>query len=121
VDLHELPRAGRGVQAVDVLGDHRVEESATLELGEDGVRAVGALVAERLEAVAVEAPEARGLTAEHVDVRDLHRVDPLPQAGSGRAEVGDPRGHGDPRPGEGDDRPRRADEVGEALPHLPWK
>ena len=41
---------------------------------------LGSLVAERLEAVAVEAPEALGIRAPGVDVRDLHRVDVLPDA-----------------------------------------
>ena len=41
--------------------------------------AVGLLVAERGEALAVEAPEAHRVGAEGVDVRDLHRVDVLPQ------------------------------------------
>ena len=77
---------------------------ARLELGERLVRPVGLLVVERLEALAVEAPERSRVAAEHVDVRDLHRVDVLPQPRPGRAEVGDPRRHRDPRAGQRDDR-----------------
>ena len=58
VHLDELPRARLAVQHVDVLRDDRVQQPAALELGQRAVRAVGLLVAERLEAVAVEAPEA---------------------------------------------------------------
>ena len=91
------------VQAVDVLGDDGVEQAGALERGQRLVGAVGLLVLERGEAVAVEVPEALGVAPEDVDVRDLHRVDVLPQPGAGRAEVGDPGGHGDPGAGEGDD------------------
>ena len=49
-----------------------------LELDQRPVRAVGLLVLERREAVAVEVPEAVGVAAEGVDVRDLHRVDAAP-------------------------------------------
>ena len=66
------------------------------QLGEHAVRLVGALVDERGEAVAVEAPEAVGVAPPGVDVRDLHRVDVLPEAGAGRAEVRDPGRHRDP-------------------------
>ena len=47
-----------GVQPVDVLRDHRVEQPGVLELDERRVRPIGLLVLERLEALAVEAPEA---------------------------------------------------------------
>src|SRR5919112_6193517 len=67
--------------------------------------AVGPLVAERLEPFAVEAPEALGVRAPRVDVRDLHRVDVLPDAGARRAEVRDPGGNRDPGAGQRDDRP----------------
>ena len=54
------PGARLAVQLVDVLGDDRVEQAAALELDQRVVRAVRALVAQRLEALAVEAPERRG-------------------------------------------------------------
>ena len=92
-----------------------VEQPALLQRHERAVRAVGLLGAERGEALAVEAPEAHGIAAERVDVRDLHRVDPLPQPGPGRAEVGDARGHRDARAGQRDDRARVAHELGQAL------
>ncbi len=121
MDLHELPSARRRVQAVDVLRDDRVQHAAALELGERVVGAVGPLVAQGLEALAVEAPEALGLAAEDVDVGDRHRIDVLPQPRTRGTEVGDPGRHRDPRAGERDDRLRRADEVREALAHFPWK
>ena len=92
------------VQAVDVLRDDRVEQAAGLELGQRLVGRVGLLVAQGLEAVAVELPEALRVAPEHVDVGDLHRVDVLPQPRARGAEVGDPRGHGDPRAGQRDGR-----------------
>ena len=58
-------------------------------------------------------------------MRDLHRIHVLPEAGAGRAEVGDPRRHGDPRAGQDHGtraldeevgQPRRADRGG----HFPW-
>ena len=117
----------RGVQPVDVLGDHRVEQPGPLELGQRLVRAVGLLVLQRLEAAAVEVPEALGVAPEDVDVGDLHRVDVLPQAGARRAEVRDPGRHRDPRPGQRHDRaaPRISSaSVGRGVvgadAHLPW-
>ena len=75
-----------------------------LQLDERAVGAVGLLALERREALAVEAPEAHGVGAEGVDVRDLHRVDVLPQPRARRAEVGDARRHRDARAGQRDDR-----------------
>src|SRR6185312_10056674 len=67
---------------------------------------------------AVEVPEALGVRPPRIDVRDLHRVDVLPQPGSGRAEVGDPGRHRDPRARERDDGAGLADEArqGRYLP-----
>src|SRR4051794_22678103 len=118
VHLDQLPRAGLAVQHVDVLRDDGVELAAALELDQRAVRAVGLLALQRLEAVAVEVPEALRIGAPGIDVRDLHRVDVLPQPGSGRAEVGDPGRHRDPRARERDDRAGVADEARERL-YLP--
>ena len=57
VHLDQLGRSRPRVQAVDVLRDHRVEQSRPLELRERLVGAIRLLVLERLEALAVEAPE----------------------------------------------------------------
>ena len=46
------------VKAVDVLGDHRVQQAAPLELGQRLVGRVRPLVGERVEAGPVEVPEA---------------------------------------------------------------
>ena len=81
-----------------------VEQPAPLELGQRLVRAVGPLVARAREARPVEGPEARRVALEDVDVGDLHRVDVLPQPRPGRAEVGDPGRHRDPRAGQRDRR-----------------
>ncbi len=104
VDLHELPRARHAVQAVDVLRDDRVQDAALLELDEGEVRAVGLLAVERLEAVVVEGPEARGVAPPRVDVGDLHRVHVAPDPAAGRAEVRDPGRHRDAGAGQRDDR-----------------
>ena len=61
MDLDELAGPGPAVEHVDVLGDDRVQEPAALELDQRAVRPVGLLALERLEAVAVEVPEARGV------------------------------------------------------------
>ena len=114
VDLDRL-RARRGVQPVDVLGDHAGDEPAPLQLGDRAVRAVGLLAVEDREALAVEGPEALGVAAPDGDVRDLHRVDVRPQPGHRRAEVGDPGRHRDPRPRQDDHRPRVGDQLREAL------
>ena len=82
VDLDELARARPAVEHVDVLGDDRVEVAAALELDQRAVGAVGLLALERLEAVAVEVPEALGVRAPGVDVGHRHRVDVLPQPGA---------------------------------------
>ena len=93
------------MQAVDVLGDHGVEDPATLELDQSLMRGVRELVAERREARAVEAPEPARVAPERVDRRDLHRVDVLPDPAAGRAEVRDPGRDRDARPGQRDDAP----------------
>src|SRR5438105_1439064 len=114
------------MQLIDVLRDHRVEQPSPLELGEREVGSVRALVLERLEPPPVEVPEALRVSVEHVDVRDLHRVDVRPDARPGRAEVRDPRGHGDPGAGQRDGRLRLTDQLREAgglfdrEAHLPW-
>ena len=113
MDLDQVARARRLVQPVDVLRDHGVEQPAPLELDERVVRPVGPLVAQRGEAVAVEVPEALRVAPEDVDVGDLHRVDVLPQPRAGRAEVRDPRRHGDPGARQRHDRAGRADQLGE--------
>ena len=114
VDLDELPGAGAAVQPVDVLGDDGVEDArAARARPAPRARRSGSLSRSALEAVAVEVPEALGVAPEHVDVRDLHRVDVLPQPGAGRAEVGDPGRHRDPRAGQGDDGVGLADELRE--------
>ena len=113
VHLDQVLRPGPLVQPVDVLGDHRVEQPGPLELDERGVRAVRLLVPERLEALAVEAPEPLRVAAEGVDVGDLHRIDVGPQPGSRRAEIGDSRRHRDPGAGQRHDRVGLADQARE--------
>ncbi len=78
MDLHQVAAAGLGVEPVDVLGDDRAHQARVLEAGQGPVGAVGLLVLERLEAVAVEVPEALGVAPEDVNVRHLHRVNVLP-------------------------------------------
>src|SRR3954470_2259665 len=118
VDLDQLRRARLAVQHVDVLRDDGVELAAALEGDQRAVRSVGLLALERLEAIAIEVPEALRVGAPRIDVRDLHRVDVLPQPGAGRAEVGDPGRHRDPRAGQRDDGAGLADEACQAL-YLP--
>src|SRR5215213_505832 len=102
------------MQHVDVLRDHRVKQAARLELDERLVCAVGPLAAERLKALAVEAPETLWIAVPRIDVGDLHRVDVRPQPRAGGAEVRDSRGHRDPGPGQRDDGPGRPDELRKA-------
>ncbi len=64
VDLHQLACAGLAMEHVDVLGDHRVQQPLALHRHERVVGVVGQLAAERGEALAVEAPEARGVGCE---------------------------------------------------------
>ncbi len=80
----------RACSLSNVLRDHGVERPAPLERDERAVGPVGPLALEHREAVAVEAPEALRVRVEGVDVCDLHRIDSLPQAGPGCAEVGNP-------------------------------
>src|SRR6478609_6353699 len=114
VHFDQVAGAGRTVQAVDVLRDDGLHEAAALELGDDVVRTVRLLVAQRHEALRVEVPEAVGVATERVDVRDLHRVDLLPHALAGRAEVGDPGWNRDPRPREYDGSLRARKQVRDA-------
>jgi hypothetical protein len=83
VDLDQVLCPRRPVQAVDVLRDDGLHDAAALQLDERTVRAVRRLVPQHREAVAVEVPEALRIAPEDLDVRDLHRVDVLPQAGAG--------------------------------------
>ena len=74
VHLDQLACSRPRVELVDVLGDDRVEQTAALERGERQVGAVGLLVLEGLETLAVEAPEPLRIAPEDVDVRDGHPV-----------------------------------------------
>ena len=58
VHLDHPLRTRLAMQAIDVLGDHRVQQPAPLELGQRLVGGVRLLVGERLEAGPVEVPEA---------------------------------------------------------------
>ena len=106
VHLDHLARSRLAVQSVDVLGDHRVQESPPLELGQGFVGGIGPLVRQSVEARPVEVPERARVTVEGVDRRHRHRIDLLPQPLAGGTEVGDPGWHRDPRPGQ---RNRRLD------------
>ena len=120
VHLDQLAGAGACGAAVDVLRDRRRRAARARSSSASASWApLGSLVAERGEARAVEAPEALRVAPEGVDVRDLHRVDLLPQPRAGRAEVGDPGRHRDPRAGEGDDRRLgRREQLGEPSAQL---
>src|SRR5262249_40046732 len=103
------------MQPVDVLGDDGVEQVPALELGEGTVGFVRPLVPEHLEPRPVEAPELRGVAAEAIDVRDLHRVHllpkPLPRAPAARY----PPRQGDARAGQREGRPALIDQLGETF------
>ena len=98
MNLDQLPGAGFVMQAIDVLGDHRIEQAGALEPHQRAMGCVGLPVLERLEAIAVEMPEALRISAEDVDVRHFHRVDVRPQPGAGGPEVGIPDGTEMPAP-----------------------
>jgi hypothetical protein len=115
VHLDQLARARPTVEHVDVLGDHRVQQAPLLHRHERAVGAVGELVAERREALAVEAPEAHRIIAKCVDMGDLHRVHRLPQTRARRAEVGDARRHRDPRARQRHDRACAPDQLSQPL------
>src|SRR5205807_6744219 len=68
VHLDQLACPSLRVQPVHVLRDHGVEHAAALELHQRRMRAVGLLVAQGREALAVEAPEALRVAAEGIDV-----------------------------------------------------
>ena len=74
VHLDHVARAGTLVQAVDVLGDHRLEQARALEGGERQMAGVRLDVGEHAETAAVELPGARRVEPEAVDRRDLVRV-----------------------------------------------
>src|SRR4051794_32874041 len=76
---------------------------------------VGLLVGERPEAGPVVGPEAPRIAPEHLDVRDLHRIDALPQPGPRRAEVRNAARHGDAGAGERDRGARVPDHLRETL------
>jgi len=67
-----------------------LDEPSALELRERGVGCVRLRLPQQVEALAVEAPDALGISPERLDRRDLERIDfgPDPRV---RAEVGDPR------------------------------
>ena len=104
-----------GVQAVDVLRDHRLERAAPLELDERVVRAVGLLAAQRREAVPVEPPERAGsrrktsMCATSIGSTFAHS--PVP----GERKSGMPGGHGDPRAGQRDDAAAPSGSAGRAV------
>ena len=111
------------VQAVDVLGDHRVEQPRPLELGQRRVRAVGLLVLERLEALAVEVPEAlRGRGGTRRCARPPSgRRSPTARC-PGERKSGIPDGHRDPGAGQRHHRAGPADQLGEPCrAHAPFQ
>src|SRR4051794_8633510 len=101
------------MELVDVLGDHGLEQTATLELGQRPVCAVRLLVAEDLKPRAIEAPELGRIAPECVDVSHLHGIDLLPQPLPRTSEIRNPRRDGDPRAGEGDGALRLSDQLRE--------
>jgi len=66
------------MQAIDVLRDHRLQQPASLELGQRLVGRVWLFVGEHVETGAVEVPEALRVTVKGVDRRHRHRVHLLP-------------------------------------------
>src|SRR5207302_11355193 len=76
---------------------------------------VGLLLLKRLKALAVEVPEALGVAPERVDVRNLHRIDLLPQTSARRAEVRAPGRDRDSGPCQRDDRAGLPDQVCQLL------
>ncbi len=104
MDLDHTLRPRGAMEAIDVLGDDRSYQASLLELGQDAVGAIGLLGAKLVKARPVVAPEARRVAMEGVDVGDLHRVDVLPHAGSGCAEVGNARRHRNAGTGQHDRR-----------------
>ncbi len=113
--LDHLPGPSVVMKPVDVLGDHRIEQLVPLELDQRLVGRIRPLFGERLESRPVELPESPGVAMEGVDRGDGHRVDLLPEPLPGRAEVGNPRGHGDPGPGQSDRAPTFTNELRETL------
>ena len=107
--LDDVPAAGARVQQVDVLRDHRLDETALLELCEREVRRVRLRVTQHVDALAIEAPDASRVAPERLDRRDLERIDLGPDPGVG-AEVRDPRLRRHARAGEHDARLPVADE-----------
>ena len=100
MDLDHSLGAGLDVEHVDVLGDHRLEQPAALQVGEGGVRAVRLDVAEAVEPRPVEAPEASRIAPEGIYVGDsigsTFSQIPFP----GVRKSGNPGGHRDPRAGQ---------------------
>src|SRR5262245_4260386 len=68
-----------------------------------------------MQSGAVEAPEPGRVAAEGVDMRDLHRIDLLPEPLTRGAEVRDPAGHGDAGAGQRDRRGAPQDQLGEPV------
>ena len=97
-----LPRAGLEMEHVDVLGDHRFQQAR----GDRARRAPrgrgSADLPSRVGSAAGRSPRSATDRRGRHDVGDLHRVDLLPEALAGGAEVGDARGHRDARAGQGD-------------------
>ncbi len=112
VQLERLAAAGRPVQPVDVLGEDAVHEAQPLELGDREMAVVRMCLGHAGEAFRVEAPELLGLSAPHVDVRELLEVPVGPEAAAA-AVVGEPALRRDAGPGEDKRTAGGAEELGE--------
>ena len=83
MDLDDVAAARTGVQQVDVLGHHCLDETTLLELRQDDVRSVRSRVAQYLKSFAVEAPDPFGIASERTEGGDLERIDLCPDPGRG--------------------------------------
>ena len=109
--LDDLATPGPRVQRVDVLRHDRLNQSTSLQLGEREMASVRLRRQERVDARAIEAPDALRVAPEGLDRRDFEGIDLGPDTGRG-AEVGNAALGRDARSGEHDARLPLDDESG---------
>jgi hypothetical protein len=101
VHLQDVLGTGADVQAVNVLGDERLDDAAPLQLGQGQVGRVGLGLAHRPGPRPNPIVEDLGAALKALQRGGLKGVNGLPQSGAWGAEVRYARGRGDARPGEG--------------------
>ena len=109
--LDHFTAPGACMQDVDVLRDDRPHEAPSLELGKRSWAAFGSASRSTVDPLAIEGPDAHGVTPECLDGRNFERIDIGPDPACG-AEIRDSALGADPGAGQHHARLPLANESG---------